>query len=184
MPAKFPSLWRARPRLRDALDNPGYAPRTMRRVHIQTFGCQMNVHDSRRIEEVLSGEGYAAVDAPEEADLVVFNTCSVREKADHKLYSAVGTLRELKQARPGLVVAVAGCLAQQQGDALLKRLDLVDVVIGPDNIADLAGLVELSREGAAPMAVTEFDLEAPTFLTARGRADGSEATAFDTVMKG
>jgi len=156
----------------------------MKRVHIQTFGCQMNVHDSRRIEEVLSGEGYSAVDSAGEADLVVFNTCSVREKADHKLYSAVGTLRELKAERPGLVVAVAGCLAQQQGEALLSRLDLVDVVIGPDNIADLAGLVERSRDGAGPVALTEFDLDAPSFLTARGRADRSEATAYVTVMKG
>ncbi|MDD9939867.1 MAG: tRNA (N6-isopentenyl adenosine(37)-C2)-methylthiotransferase MiaB [Myxococcales bacterium] len=156
----------------------------MKRALIQTFGCQMNVHDSRRIEEVLAGSGYVLTDRAQEADLVVFNTCSVREKADHKLYSAVGTLRETKARRSEMVIAVAGCLAQQQGERLLDRLDLVDIVIGPDNVAELPALVRAVEGGGPPLARTEFDLDAPAFLTARPRADGREVTAYVTVMKG
>jgi tRNA-2-methylthio-N6-dimethylallyladenosine synthase len=156
----------------------------MRRFFIHTFGCQMNVHDSRRIEEVLQGKGFTASDAPDVADLIVFNTCSVRDKADHKLYSAVGKLRGLKEANPELVIAVAGCLAQQQGEALLERSDLIDVVIGPDNIAELPGLVRQIEDGGPPLSRTEFDLEAPSFLTAHVQDGRPEVTAYVTVMKG
>jgi tRNA-2-methylthio-N6-dimethylallyladenosine synthase len=156
----------------------------MRRFLIQTFGCQMNVHDSRRIEEVLYARGYAATDAPELADLIVFNTCSVREKADHKLRSAVGTFRELKERKPGLVVAVAGCMAQQQGEALLEQSDLIDVVIGPDNIAELPELVRHVQDGGPKLARTVFDLDDPTFLRAQVRPDSPEVSAYVTVMKG
>jgi tRNA-2-methylthio-N6-dimethylallyladenosine synthase len=156
----------------------------MLRYLIQTFGCQMNVHDSRRIEEVLYASGYEATDAPELADLLLFNTCSVREKADHKLRSAVGTFRELKERRRDLVIAVAGCMAQQRGEALLAEIDLVDVVIGPDNIPELPELVRHIRGGGPPIARTVFDLDAPSFLTARVRADRPEVSAYVTVMKG
>ncbi|MGE3634037.1 MAG: tRNA (N6-isopentenyl adenosine(37)-C2)-methylthiotransferase MiaB [Sandaracinaceae bacterium] len=156
----------------------------MRRYLVQTFGCQMNVHDSRRIEEVLDAAGWSATDEPTLADMVVFNTCSVREKAEHKLMSALGTVRPLKdQGRP-VVLAVAGCVAQQEGVRLLKSAPYVDVVIGPDNIAELPGLALAASEGAAPIARTEFDVHAPSFLDATPRRDGSEVTAFVTVMKG
>jgi tRNA-2-methylthio-N6-dimethylallyladenosine synthase len=156
----------------------------MRRYLIHTFGCQMNVHDSSRIEEVLAAQGYAATDEAEQADLIVFNTCSVREKADHKLRSAIGRLRDLKERNQDLVMAVAGCMAQQRGEALLSEIDLVDVVIGPDNIAELPGLVEHVREGGPPLARTVFDLHAPSFLQAQPRADRKEVCAYVTVMKG
>ncbi len=156
----------------------------MPRFHIQTFGCQMNVHDSRRIEEVLYERGYQAASGPESADLIVLNTCSVREKADHKLLSMVGTFRDLKEQNHDLVIAVAGCMAQQQGEALLDRLDLVDVVIGPDNIPDLPGLVQHVQDGGPPVARTVFDLDSPSFLTARVRPGQREVSAFVTVMKG
>lgn len=156
----------------------------MKRALIHTFGCQMNVHDSRRIEEVLRAQGYGLAEQVEDADLVVFNTCSVREKADHKLYSAVGKLKELKDENSELVIAVSGCLAQQQGDALLSRLPLVDVIVGPDNLAELPSLVKHIEDGGPPMARTEFDLEAPSFLTAKPAAGRREVTAFVTVMKG
>ena len=157
---------------------------TVKRALIHTFGCQMNVHDSRRIEEVLRGQGYGLAERPEDADLVVFNTCSVREKADHKLYSAVGTLRALKERNRELVIAVSGCLAQQQGDALLSRLPLVDVVVGPDNLADLPELVRHVEDGGPPVAKTEFDLVAPTFLRATASKQHREVAAYVTVMKG
>ena len=156
----------------------------MRRFLIQTFGCQMNMHDSRRIEEVLQARGYTATEAPADADLIVFNTCSIRDKADHKLLSAVGTLRELKERKSELVIAVAGCMAQQQGEALLDRLDLVDVVLGPDNIAELPDLVRHVEDGGPPIARTEFDLDQPSFLTAKPRVSRPEVSEYVTVMKG
>src|SRR4051812_15058962 len=113
----------------------------MKRYLVRTFGCQMNVHDSRRIEEVLEGHGYAATDEASLADVIVFNTCSVREKAEQKLRSAVGTYKGLKAIKPDLVLVVAGCVAQQEGDKLLRHLPHLDVVIGPDNIPELPMLV-------------------------------------------
>jgi tRNA-2-methylthio-N6-dimethylallyladenosine synthase len=156
----------------------------MRRFFIQTFGCQMNVHDSRRIDEVLRARGYEGTDDPAAASLIVFNTCSIRDKADHKLLSAVGRYRERKDQEPNLVLAVAGCLAQQQGEALLDRLDLVDVVIGPDNIAELPELVHHLDDGGTRIARTEFDLLAPSFLTAHVRPGERTACEYVTVMKG
>jgi len=156
----------------------------MRRYLIHTFGCQMNVHDSLRIEEVLSASGYAATEAPETADLIVFNTCSIREKADHKLRSAVGTFRELKEQKRDLVMVVAGCMAQQRGQALLDEVDLVDVVIGPDNIAELPALIGHVRGGGPPIARTEFDLDAPSFLQAHASRQRREVSSYVTVMKG
>jgi tRNA-2-methylthio-N6-dimethylallyladenosine synthase len=156
----------------------------MKRFLIHTFGCQMNAHDSRRIAEVLYGDGYEQTDAPELADLIVFNTCSVREKAEHKLVSALGRMREWKRARRGLRIAVAGCMVQEHGEALLGRLDLADVMIGPDNIPELPSLLREADEGARRLARIELDLDAPRFLTARARPDGSEVCAYVTVMKG
>ena len=156
----------------------------MKRYLVQTMGCQMNVHDSRRIEEVLGRAGWSATDDAALAELVVFNTCSVREKAEHKLMSALGTVRPLKEENPGVVIAVAGCVAQQEGDSLLSKAPFVDVVIGPDNIPELAGLVEQARGGAPPVARTVFDTEAPAFLEATPSSARLEVTAFVTVMKG
>jgi tRNA-2-methylthio-N6-dimethylallyladenosine synthase len=156
----------------------------MRRYWIQTFGCQMNVHDSRRIEETLFARGYASTDSPEQADLLIFNTCSVREKADHKLRSAVGKFRELKARNSDLVVAVAGCMAQQRGEALLDEVDLVDVVIGPDNIPELPDLVHHVQQGGPPIVRTVFDLEQPSFLTTQPGVGQPEVSAYVTVMKG
>src|SRR5690606_35988448 len=87
-----------------------------------TFGCQMNQHDSERIGEVLETAGYASTEAPGAADVIVLNTCSVREKAEQKLRSEVGRLGRLKRERPGLLIGVAGCVAQQEGERLMKRL--------------------------------------------------------------
>src|SRR5690349_16774064 len=156
----------------------------MKRYLVQTFGCQMNVHDSRRIEEVLADHGYQATDQATLADLIVLNTCSVREKAEQKLRSAVGTYRGLKAQRPDLVIAVAGCVAQQEGEKLLRRVPHLDVVIGPDNIPELPALVEHVRDGSPPVSRTVFDMDAPQFLSARPRREAREITSFVTVMKG
>ena len=154
-----------------------------RRYIVQTFGCQMNVHDSRRIEEVLRRDGYAPTDSLADAELIVVNTCSIREKSEHKLMSLLGTFRPFKEERPDLKIAVAGCVAQQEGEALLKKSDLVDLVIGPDNIPELPALLREADGGAPPQARTVFDLEHTHFLTARPRG-GAEVTAYVTVMKG
>ncbi len=157
----------------------------MKRYLVQTMGCQMNVHDSRRIEEVLGADGWTATDEPALAELVVFNTCSVREKAEHKLMSALGTVRELKETRRDVVIAVAGCVAQQEGERLLQRARFVDVVIGPDNIGELPALVERARRGGAPVARTVFDVHAPEFLEASpALSRREEISTFVTVMKG
>jgi tRNA-2-methylthio-N6-dimethylallyladenosine synthase len=159
----------------------------MKRVLVHTFGCQMNAHDSRRIEEALSADGYVATDLAEHADLIVLNTCSVREKAEHKLVSALGKLRPLKSDRPELRIVVAGCMASEHGPKLLERLDLVDVMVGPDNIPELPGLVRKALEGGR-YAATALDEEA-RFLTAEPRAHDPitgrpETSAYVTVMKG
>jgi tRNA-2-methylthio-N6-dimethylallyladenosine synthase len=155
------------------------------RFLVQTFGCQMNAHDSDRMAGVLRAAGGLAVGTPEEADLVVFNTCSVREKAEHKLRSEVGKLAPLKKARPDLVIAVAGCVAQQEGEALLGRIRHVDLVIGPDNVLELPGLVMEQMGGSPPVARTEFDTAAPRFL-AWAPTDSAPApvAALVTTMKG
>jgi tRNA-2-methylthio-N6-dimethylallyladenosine synthase len=158
----------------------------MKRYLVQTFGCQMNVHDSRRIEEVLASEGYERTDDSQLADLIVVNTCSVREKAEHKLLSLLGTMRPLKEERPGVVVAVAGCVAQQEGARLLTRAPHVDIVLGPDNISELPGLVRHVEREKTAIARTVFDVHDPRFLDAGpelSRRD-REVSSFVTVMKG
>jgi tRNA-2-methylthio-N6-dimethylallyladenosine synthase len=154
------------------------------RYFVQTFGCQMNVHDSDRMEEVLVAHGWRPVASAEDADLVVFNTCSVREKAEQKLRSEVGKLAPLKQRRPDLVICVAGCVAQQEGEKLLKRIAHVDLVIGPDNLTELPALALAQRAGERPLARTVFDLEAPRFLAASPAPGAAPVSAFVTTMKG
>ena len=103
------------------------------RYAITTFGCQMNVHDSERMHGVLRGAGLSPAEGPAEADVVVLNTCSVREKAEQKLRSELGRLAKLKRERPEMLVVVAGCVAQQEGEKLLKAARGVDLVVGPDS---------------------------------------------------
>jgi len=151
---------------------------------VHTFGCQMNAHDSDRMSEVLVSHGWAASEGVEDADLIVFNTCSVREKAEQKLRSEIGKLAPLKQRKPDVVIAVAGCVAQQEGEKLLARIDHIDLVVGPDNLAELPALALEQRAGALPRVSAQFDLDAPRFLAAmpvRGRAPVS---AYVTTMKG
>ncbi|MBK8252085.1 MAG: tRNA (N6-isopentenyl adenosine(37)-C2)-methylthiotransferase MiaB [Polyangiaceae bacterium] len=150
---------------------------------VTTFGCQMNVHDSQRMEEVLQNAGLQRVEAESEADVIVLNTCSVREKAEQKLRSEVGRLAKEKRVRRHLVLVVAGCVAQQEGERLLKRMPAVDLVIGPDNIPELPRLLDQVALGAPPAVRTVFDTEAPQFLTANAVLSGAP-TAFVTTMKG
>jgi tRNA-2-methylthio-N6-dimethylallyladenosine synthase len=155
------------------------------RYVVHTFGCQMNAHDSDRMGGVLRAAGGVAVETAEDADVIVFNTCSVREKAEQKLRSEVGKLAPLKDARPGLVIAVAGCVAQQEGEALLKRIRHIDLVVGPDNLAELPALVTEQMGGAPPTARTVFDTATPRFLAwAPAESAPVPVAALVTTMKG
>lgn len=149
---------------------------------IRTFGCQMNVHDSERLEEVLRRAGHARA-REGEPDVVLLNTCSIREKAEQKLRSEVGKLAVRKRERPDMLIVVAGCLAQQEGEKLMKRLPAIDLMIGPDNIPELPDLLADALLGGPPAVRTIFDVDAPRFLTAPHAVAG-QPTAYVTTMKG
>src|SRR5436305_710380 len=121
---------------------PGTAART---YEVRTFGCQMNVHDSERLAGLLEAAGYVRAGAGEQADVVVFNTCAVRENADNKLYGNLGHLAPVKARRPGMQIAVGGCLAQKDRDVIVCKAPWVDVVFGTHNIGSLPALLERAR---------------------------------------
>lgn len=116
-------------------------------AHIQTFGCQMNEHDSRRMAKILEAAGYEMTDDPAKAHVVLLNTCSVRENPENKVYSLLGRLRKLKKDRPNLIIGVAGCVAQQQGETILEREKSADLVFGPDNYFDLPDMIAAAEHG-------------------------------------
>ena len=135
---------------------------------VRTFGCQMNVHDSERLSGLLEEAGYASAPQGEEADLVVFNTCAVRENADEKLYGTLGNLKATKDRRPGMQIAVGGCLAQKDRDTVVSRAPWVDVVFGTHNIGSLPALLERSRHNEAAQVEIVEALEAfPSVLPAK-----------------
>jgi tRNA-2-methylthio-N6-dimethylallyladenosine synthase len=115
-----------------------------RKVFIKTYGCQMNVYDSQRMGEVLGDRGYAVTDTVDDADLVILNTCHIREKAAEKVYSQLGRLRQLKQKRTGsdMKIAVAGCVAQAEGEEIVRRAPVVDLVFGPQTYHRLPALLD------------------------------------------
>ncbi|MFY3744905.1 tRNA (N6-isopentenyl adenosine(37)-C2)-methylthiotransferase MiaB [Anaeromyxobacter sp. Red801] len=153
-----------------------------RKVYVHTFGCQMNESDSDRMVELLGRHAFARAASADEADLILLNTCAVREKAEQKLLSALGRYREVK-ARRGALIAVSGCVAQQEKDRLLARVPYVDFVFGPDNIGRLPEMVERARDER--FAETGWmDSEEYVFPRADAEAARGRATAFVTAMKG
>ncbi|MCP4756726.1 MAG: tRNA (N6-isopentenyl adenosine(37)-C2)-methylthiotransferase MiaB [Proteobacteria bacterium] len=120
---------------------------TMKKAYIQTFGCQMNEHDSRRMKEILSREGYEITEDMKQARLILVNTCSVRENPENKVYSLLGRLSRMKRKRPDLVIGVGGCVAQQEGEKILKREKTVDMVFGTDNVFRLPEMLKEVDEG-------------------------------------
>jgi tRNA-2-methylthio-N6-dimethylallyladenosine synthase len=153
------------------------------RLYISTFGCQMNEYDSARMADVLrESAGLALTADPEEADVVLLNTCSVREKAQEKVFSHLGQWRLLKRRKPGLVIGVGGCVASQEGEGLLERAPFVDLVFGPQTIHRLPAMVAAARATRAPQVDVSFpEIEKFDALPAP-RADG--ATAFVSIMEG
>src|SRR5258706_7335088 len=159
--------------------------RQHRRVYIQNFGCQMNEYDVARMVEVLRREGYESADSPDDADLIVLNSCSVREKSEHKVASAAGRYRELKARRPDVVLAVGGCVAQQEGERLLKRLPVADFTFGPDQIPRMGRLLERLADGRQRFAAVDvIDVEDYRFLDADPRPGDARVTALVTIQKG
>jgi tRNA-2-methylthio-N6-dimethylallyladenosine synthase len=156
----------------------------MRRYHLVTFGCQMNQHDSDRLRDVLGEAGYTPAEDMEGADLVLLNTCSVREKAEQKLRSEVGRIGLLKRSKPSLMIAVAGCVAQQEGERLVKKMPQIDVVIGPDQAAALPRLLAEVEQGGLPQVRTTFDVDEPRFLSSAFGASRGRVSDFVTIMKG
>jgi len=127
-------------------ENPENAE-TAKKVHIQTYGCQMNEYDTDKMLEVLRHENYIQTDSRDDADLIILNTCSIREKAENKVYSELGRLRKLKAEKPELKIGVGGCVAQQEGKAILRRAAYVDFVFGTDNLFELPEMLENVSKG-------------------------------------
>jgi tRNA-2-methylthio-N6-dimethylallyladenosine synthase len=150
-----------------------------KKLYIKTYGCQMNVYDSERMADVMGGEGYVTTEVAEEADMVLLNTCHIREKATEKLFSDLGRLRPLKAAKPGLKIGVAGCVAQAEGDEILRRMPLVDLVVGPQSYHRLPEMAKSAR----PMVDTEFPVEDKFGLLPARKAPRGP-TAFLTVQEG
>ena len=156
----------------------------MHQLYINTIGCQMNVYDSDQIERALAPNGYARTDQLEAADLVIVNTCTIRAKAEQKAFSFVGRLAKLKQRKPGLIVGVGGCVAQQEGEKILTRAPQVDLVFGPKAIPRLARLVERVRsQGLRVVDIEDNDGIEELDLSSGFRDDGQVAR-FVTVMQG
>jgi tRNA-2-methylthio-N6-dimethylallyladenosine synthase len=162
----------------------GIGPKT---VHIRTFGCQMNVYDSERMSEALEQQGYTTTPDIEGADLVIFNTCHIREKAAEKLYSELGRMREIKLAREAegksTQIAVAGCVAQAEGAEIVRRAPVVDVVVGPQNYHRLPELMTRARAQRRHIVDTPFP-EEDKFAHLPPRSVPRTATAYLTVQEG
>jgi tRNA-2-methylthio-N6-dimethylallyladenosine synthase len=156
----------------------------MKRYFIHTFGCQMNVNDSLRMSEVLAKLSYAPTPTPDDADLIILNTCAIREKAEDKMLSALGRYRPVKVSR-GALIGVGGCVAQQEKDKLLKKVPYVDFVFGPDNIAKLPEILERVTQDRERIVETAFvDSEEYVFPRADPETSRGKVTEFVTVMKG
>ena len=154
-----------------------------RKIYIKTFGCQMNEYDSDKMADVLGdAEGLEKTDRPEEADVILFNTCSVREKAQEKVFHDLGRVKHLKRENPNLIIGVGGCVASQEGAAIVERAPYVDLVFGPQTLHRLPDLISKRRASGRPQVdisfpeIEKFDHMPPA------RVEG--ATAFVSIMEG
>jgi tRNA-2-methylthio-N6-dimethylallyladenosine synthase len=154
-----------------------------KKVFIKTFGCQMNEYDSGKMADVLNAsDGLVKTDRPEEADVILLNTCSVREKAQEKVFSDLGRLRELKQNNPDLLIGVGGCVASQEGEAIVKRAPYVDIVFGPQTLHRLPDMLKQRRStGRSQVDVSFPEIEKFDHLPP-AKVDG--ASAFVSIMEG
>jgi tRNA-2-methylthio-N6-dimethylallyladenosine synthase len=159
----------------------------MKKLFIKTYGCQMNVYDSARMADLLAGIGYAPVDDADGADMVILNTCHIREKATEKIYSELGRLKRLKtkKAEEGgaMLIAVAGCVAQAEGKEILARQDAVDLVVGPQSYHRLPEMIARVARGAGHVLETDFPAD-EKFDALPGARAAPGPTAFLTVQEG
>ena len=154
-----------------------------KKLYIKTYGCQMNVYDSERMAEAMGGQGYVQTSSPEDADMILLNTCHIREKAAEKVYSELGRLKPLKAANPDLRIGVAGCVAQAEGAEIMRRQPLVDLVVGPQSYHRLPAMEARVRDGGRALD-TDFPAEDKfEALSARPKA-ARGPTAFLTVQEG
>ena len=154
-----------------------------RKLYLRTFGCQMNAYDSQRLADLLAdAEGTTLTDDPAEADIVLFNTCSIREKAQEKVFSDLGRIRALKRDRPDLIIGVGGCVASQEGDAITARAPYVDVVFGPQTLHRLPDLIRRRRESGRSQVDVSFPEIEKFDALPPARVDG--VTAFVSIMEG
>ena len=154
-----------------------------KKVYVKTFGCQMNEYDSDKMVDVLgSAEGLVKTDTPEDADVILFNTCSVREKAQEKVFSDLGRVRALKEANPNLVIGVGGCVASQEGAAIISRAPYVDIVFGPQTLHRLPAMINKRRAtGRSQVDISFPEIEKFDHLPP-AKVDGP--TAFVSIMEG
>lgn len=154
-----------------------------KKLYIKTFGCQMNEYDSDKMADLLNiSEGLSTTDNPDEADVILFNTCSVREKAQEKVFSDLGRVRHLKQQNPGLIIGVGGCVASQEGEAIVKRAPFVDVVFGPQTLHRLPEMMAKRRQsGEAQVDISFPEIEKFDSLPP---AKVQGATAMVSIMEG
>lgn len=159
-----------------------------KKLHIKTFGCQMNVYDSARIAELLGDEGYRTVDEPALADLVILNTCHIRDKAAEKIYSELGRLDRLRRERRAedgrFLLAVAGCVAQAEGEELLRRAPFVDLVVGPQSYHRLPQMLADVAQSGEPGLDIDFPAESKFDYLPRPQQTTAAASAFLTVQEG
>jgi tRNA-2-methylthio-N6-dimethylallyladenosine synthase len=155
----------------------------VKKLYIKTYGCQMNVYDSERMAEAMGGAGYVTTEDAAEADMILLNTCHIREKAAEKVYSELGRFRALKDEKPDLKIGVAGCVAQAEGQEIMRRQPLVDLVVGPQSYHRLPQMEARVREGEKALD-TDFPLD-DKFDTLRQRPKAKRGpTAFLTVQEG
>lgn len=156
------------------------------KVFVRTFGCQMNFHDSSRVLELMEGRGWTAVDSAAAADVILVNSCSIREKAWHKAVSEVGRMCAMKRHRPEIIIALLGCVAEQEKESLFERAPGLDLVVGPDHYADLPELLEQTRSGQRSRALVGFFEPAgvPSFLSIGAKVRSRSPVAFVSIMKG
>src|SRR6188472_4505315 len=153
------------------------------KLFIKTHGCQMNEYDSAKMADVLkAAHGMDLTQNEAEADVILINTCSIRERAQEKVFSQLGRCKELKQARPGVVIGVGGCVASQEGEAIVKRAPYVDLVFGPQTLHRLPEMIEAKRETGLPQVDISFPEIEKFDRLPEPRAEGP--TAFVSIMEG
>src|SRR3954452_6945075 len=151
-------------------------------VYVETYGCQMNVADSDLIGSVLADAGYATAARADEADVIVVNTCAVREKAEERVLARAGELGALKRRRPGTVLAIVGCMAEHLKEGLAERAPAVDVIAGPDSYRRLPALLQAARaEHAHPLLDVKLD-KAETYEGLSGAIGGDGVSGFVTIQ--